>query len=200
MMLSRSQIILASTSRARRQMLEAAGAKVVVEPPALDEGIVKQTIAGSDPADIAIILAQTKAMSVSETNPSALVVGADQVLTLDDRIFEKPRTKDEARDQLLDLRGRRHTLISAVACAVNGAVIWSHDEEAQLVMREFSTDFLGAYLAALDEQVTETVGGYHIEGLGAQLFDKVEGDFFTVLGMPLLPLLEFLREQNVMLK
>jgi len=199
MMLSRTQIILASTSVTRREMLENAGAKVVVKPPTIDEDTVKQAIAGSDPADVAMILAHAKAISVSETNPSALVVAADQVLNLDGRILSKPRTKNEARDQLLDLRGRSHVLISAVACAKDGAVVWSHDDEATLIMRNFTTDFLGAYLAALDDDVTQTVGGYRLEGLGAQLFTRVEGDHFTVLGLPLLPLLDYLRQENVLL-
>lgn len=199
MMLSRSQIILASTSKTRRKLLEDAGARLIVTAPMIDETIVKQSIAGSEPADVAMILAQAKAMSVSEVNRSAIVVGADQVLSLDDRIFDKPTNREEARDQLLDLRGKRHVLTSAVACAIDGNVIWSHDDEAQLAMRPFSNDFLGAYLAALDEQVYDSVGGYQLERLGSQLFEAVEGDFFTILGLPLLPLLEFLRSQNVML-
>jgi len=199
MMLSRSQIILASTSITRRKMLEDAGARLIIKAPEIDEDVVKQSIAGSDPADIAMILAQAKAMSVSEANRSAIVVAADQVLSLGDRIFNKPKNREEARDQLLDLRGQRHVLTSAVACAIDGNVIWSHDDEAQLVMREFSNEFLGAYLAALDDQVFDSVGGYKLEGLGSQLFEAVEGDFFTILGLPLLPLLEFLRSQNVML-
>nr|WP_137389264.1 nucleoside triphosphate pyrophosphatase [Rhodoligotrophos defluvii] len=198
-MLSRSQIVLASTSPARRSMLEAAGVRLTVAPPEIDENAVKQAIAPSDPADMAMILAQTKAVTVSEANRSALVVGADQVLAVDGQVLDKPKSKAEARDQLLDLRGRQHVLFSAVACARNGAVIWSHDAEATLSMRAFSTEFLGAYLAALDEKVTETVGGYHLEGLGAQMFDKIEGDYFTVLGLPLLPLLAFLREEGVLL-
>jgi septum formation protein len=199
MMLSRSQVILASTSATRRKLLEDAGARVVVMAPTIDEEVVKESIAGSDPADVAMILAQAKVISVSEANRSALVIGADQVLSLDDRIFNKPKTREEARDQLLDLRGQRHVLTSAVACALNGEVIWSHDDEAQLVMRQFSNDFLGAYLAALDDEVCDSVGGYKLEGLGSQLFEEIEGDFFTILGLPLLPLLEFLRSQNVML-
>lgn len=199
MMLSRSQVILASTSATRRKLLEDAGARVVVMAPTIDEEVVKESTAGSDPADVAMILAQAKAISVSEANRSALVIGADQVLSLDDRIFNKPKTREEARDQLLDLRGQRHVLTSAVACALNGEVIWSHDDEAQLVMRQFSNDFLGAYLAALDDEVCDSVGGYKLEGLGSQLFEEIEGDFFTILGLPLLPLLEFLRSQNVML-
>ncbi|MGF7158593.1 septum formation protein [Rhodoligotrophos appendicifer] len=199
MTLSRSQVVLASASPARRRLLEAAGLKVVVTPHTVDEGTVKEAVGDSDPADLAMILAHAKALSVSEANPSALVVGADQVLSLDGRIFNKPASREEAREQLLDLRGQRHTLISAVACATGGAVVWSQDSEAQLTMRAFSTDFLGAYLAALDDKVMESAGGYQLEGFGAQLFEHIEGDYFTILGLPLLPLLGFLRSEHILL-
>lgn len=200
MILSRNRIILASTSRARRTMLENAGLWLTVIPPAIDEETVKASL-GSDiePADTAMILAQTKAISVSEANQDALVVGADQVLIRHGRVLNKPRSPADARDQLLGLRGKVHTLATAVACARDGSVLWSHEAEAQLRMRNFSTDFLGAYLSAAEASVVETAGGYKLEGLGIQLFEAIDGDYFTILGLPLLPLLAFLREQGDLL-
>jgi septum formation protein len=127
-----------------------------------------------------------------------LVIGADQVLVCDGKIFDKPSTKDEARDQLVTLRGKKHELVSAVAVARHGSTIWSHCAHAQLTMREFSNTFLGYYLAEMGEEITSSVGGYKFEGPGAQLFEKIEGDYFTILGLPLLALLEFLRSQDVL--
>jgi septum formation protein len=201
-MMSREKIILASASAIRAQLLLNAGLDVKIIPASIDENAVKTAIfeegGNLPPADFAEILAQSKANSISENHAGNLVIGADQVLVCDGKIFDKPSTKDEARDQLVTLRGKKHELVSAVAVARHGSTIWSHCAHAQLTMREFSNTFLGYYLAEMGEEITSSVGGYKFEGPGAQLFEKIEGDYFTILGLPLLALLEFLRSQDVL--
>ncbi|MGI9412886.1 MAG: Maf family protein [Hyphomicrobiales bacterium] len=197
-----ASLILASASKARASVLTAAGLTFRVHPAAIDEAAIRATLEKGDaditPADVAVVLAQTKAAAVSESHQGHLVIGADQVLVCDGTIYGKPGDHDAARDQLLSLRNKTHSLISAVACARDGAVIWHHDQTALLTMRDFSNDFLGQYLAAVGHAVTESVGGYQIEGPGSQLFSAVDGDHFTILGVPLLPLLSFLRTQNIL--
>ncbi|QPC43357.1 Maf family protein [Kaustia mangrovi] len=200
--LCHTEVILASASAIRRQLLEGAGLRVRAIRADIDEDAVKQTLRGDDvdagPGDVASILAQTKAVAVSQNHPGSLVIGADQVLVHDSAVLDKPRSVEDARSQLLELRGREHSLISAVACARAGEVVWTHDGEARLAMRQFTPEFLGTYLAALGEEVTESVGGYKLEGLGIQLFDRVEGDYFTILGLPMLALIGFLRSEAVL--
>lgn len=195
-------LVLASASPARSALLQNAGLKFDVHPADLDEDAIRQSLTGPDgmppPADIASVLAQAKAAAVSERYPDALVIGSDQVLAADGMLFSKPATREEARDQLLALRGRKHSLISAVACAMDGRVDWYHEETAVLAMREFTTDFLGAYLAAAGDKVQTSVGGYQLEGLGVQLFSRIDGDYFTILGLPLLALLDYLRRRNIL--
>ena len=201
-MMVREKVILASASASRAEILRNAGLDVDVKPALIDEETVKQAILSEDsgilPSDFADLLAQAKASSVSENEPGFAVIGGDQVLVLDGTIFDKPKSKDEARDQLVSLRGKTHELISAICVARHGTTQWSHISRAQLTMRDFSNEFLGYYLAAMGDSVTETVGGYKLEGEGAQLFDKVEGDYFTVLGLPLMPLLSYLRSSEVL--
>jgi septum formation protein len=196
------QIVLASASTARARILQDAGLAVTVRPAPIDEAAVKDAIrAGSGDmaaGDVAAILAQAKAVSASEADPTALVVGADQILSLDDRIFDKPSSMDEARETLVVLRGRTHLLHTAIACARGGEVIWHHQCDASLTMRDFSNEFLGRYLAAAGETVLASVGAYRLEGPGAHLFSKVDGDYFTILGLPLLPLLEYLRTERIL--
>ncbi len=192
-------IVLASGSTIRRQLLENAGLQVIVYPAEIDEDAIKSALRnGSEslsPADVALVLAQTKSQTVSEAQPGELIVGADQILAFEQKIFSKPVNSEQARDQLFQLRGRTHELISAVAVARAGQIIWSHEQSAVLKMRDFSNEFLGRYLARMESEVTETVGGYKLESLGVHLFEKIEGDYFTVLGLPMLPLLQFLRTQ-----
>ncbi|MEM7424705.1 MAG: Maf family nucleotide pyrophosphatase [Pseudomonadota bacterium] len=194
-----TNIVLASGSRIRRELLENAGLNIEVRPADIDEEAIKSAIQNGTesltPADIALVLAQTKAQTVSEGAPAELVIGADQVLACNNRIYSKPGNKDAARDQLVALRGKSHELISAVAVARNGEIIWSHEQSVVLHMRDFSNDFLGRYLAGMGSGVTETVGGYKLEGLGVHLFEKIDGDYFTVLGLPVLPLLAYLRTE-----
>jgi len=188
-------IVLASASSARRAMLAAAGVTLALDPAGIDEDPVKQTLRErlTHPAAIAEHLAVLKARDVSLRRPGALVIGADQTLELDGADFDKPRDRAEARSQLQALRGRTHHLYSAAAAVRDGQTRWCHVAAATLSMRDFSDTFLDDYLDRAGEAVLSSVGGYQLEGLGAQLFTAIEGDFFTILGLPLLPLLEFLR-------
>lgn len=193
-------LILASHSTARSRLLKAAGLKFRIQPAEVDEGSIRDTLAldGGMPAeDVAMILAEAKAVAVSEQNALDFVIGADQALEFGGRIISKAQTVNEARATLIELRGKRHRLISAVVVARTGATLWRYSEQAELTMRDFSNEFLGQYLAKMGEAVTRTVGGYEIEGRGAQLFDSISGDAFTIQGMPLLPLLEFLRHEEI---
>jgi len=200
-MMVREKIILASNSQSRADLLRGAGLDVRIVPAAIEEEVVKQAILKEDadilPSDFAEILAQAKSNSISENQGGVPVVGGDQVLVFEGKIFDKPKSKDEARDQLATLRGKTHELISAVSVSRHGNAEWSHTARALLTMREFSNEFLGYYLAAMADGVTDTVGGYKLEGDGAQLFEKIEGDYFTILGLPLLPLLDHLRISGV---
>jgi septum formation protein len=188
-------LVLASGSATRARLLADAGLPILVDPAAVDEEEVRASFQaeGRDAAACAAALAEAKAMRVSARHAGALVLGADQILDFAGRWLEKPRDLEAARAQLTLLRGKRHTLITAAAIARNGALLWHTVDRAQLTMRSFSDAFLDDYIAALGEALLDSVGAYQLEGLGAQLFERVEGDFFTILGLPLLPLLDFLR-------
>jgi septum formation protein len=194
------ELLLASASPARRKLLEAAGVNFRVVPANVDEADLKRGLAAGGsrigPAQIAQAMAAAKAEAVSSARPEALVIGADQVVALGDELFDKPRDLTEARNQLGRLRGRTHQLFTAVALARDGLAVWSHIEKARLTMREFSGEFLDAYLAEAGSRVCRIVGGYEIEGPGIQLFERVEGDHFTIVGLPLLPLLAELRARG----
>jgi septum formation protein len=148
------------------------------------------------PQDVAEVLARAKAEAVSELARDAFVIGADQVLALGDRILSKPESMEAARGELLDLSGRSHTLHSAVALARSGATLWAHSETSTLTMRALSPQFIGRYLAAAGGEVLGSVGAYQLEGPGIQLFEKIDGDYFSILGLPLLPLLDALRREG----
>jgi nucleoside triphosphate pyrophosphatase len=190
------RLLLASKSAARRAMLEAAGVPFDCIEARLDEEAAKAGLwsAGFEAFDMAEELAQLKALS-AEAPDDALVLGADQVLERDDgTILSKPASREEAFDQLVSLRGTAHRLHSAVVVALRGEAIWWAGETATLTMRSFSDAFLRTYLDAEWEHVRWNVGGYRIEGPGVQLFERIEGSHFAVLGLPLLPLLAYLRE------
>jgi septum formation protein len=196
----RPSLILASSSTSRAQMLEAAGLAFIVEPPGLDEATMRQAVSGEtslDPHDVAEVLARAKAEAVSDLAPKAYVIGADQILALGKTTMSKPDSMEAARRQLLDLSGKTHTLHTAVAVATNGETIWAETTVATLTMRKLSPEFIGRYLAAAGEEVLGSVGAYQLESLGVQLFDKIDGDYFSILGLPLIPLLDTLRREGV---
>jgi septum formation protein len=191
-------LLLASASPFRRRLLKAAGVPFRVVPADVEESVLKRSLAGKvGPEGLAEALAAAKAEAVSALNPRDLVIGADQVLALGDETFGKPTDMAGARAQLERLRGRTHRLLSALALAQGGRVVWSNVESASLTMRDFSASFLDAYVARCGERLLGTAGAYEIEGLGIQLFDRVEGDYFTIIGLPLLPLLAELRARGV---
>lgn len=193
------KLVLASGSRPRARMLVNAGVSFTVSAASVDEAAIKTSMqaAGADVADVAEMLAATKAQQAGRNHEENLVIGADQMLACEGEWFDKPGNLQDARKQLKKLRGRTHELISAVCVVQGGDVLWHHIDRARITMRPFSEAFVEQYIEKMDEQICATVGGYELEGLGAQLFSRIEGDYFTILGMPLLPLLEFLRGHGV---
>jgi septum formation protein len=198
--MSAIEIVLASASSSRRTMLEAAGVIFTVVAPNVDEDLMKDVLMGSDASAerIADALAEAKALAVSERHSAALVIGADQVLVCGDRIFSKALDESEARQTLMSLRGRDHTLISAAVLATAGHPIWRRTETAIMHMREFSDDFLDEYLTAEIPDILGSVGCYRIEGRGAQLFSEISGDHFCIRGLPLIGLLAALRKHGAL--
>lgn len=200
-MTSSVRLVLASGSAARRALLAAAGVDVAIRPADLDEAAIRDRMLAED-ADvshesIARALAAAKAGSISAAEPGAIVIGADQVLSFEGRMLDKPRSIAEARAHLLALRGKTHALHSAVALARDGSILWQHTATARLALRAFGEAALDAYLARAGDAVTTSVGAYQIEGPAIQLFEAVDGDHTTILGMPLLPLLAELRRREV---
>jgi septum formation protein len=192
-------LVLASKSKIRRSLLVATGIPVEVRPAELDERAAEAGTPTNEPNAIAAHLAREKALLVGRSDPAHLVLGADQVLALEGKRFSKPPDRAAARAQLRALSGRTHSLHSAVACVQNGAVTFEHVSVARLTVRTLSDRFLDAYLDAAGEAAMESVGAYQLEGLGSQLFERVEGDYFAILGLPLLEVLEFLRRQRCLL-
>lgn len=197
--MAENTIVLASASPARAGMLAAAGVPFAADPAAVDEASVKHAMKADGAAADAVAeaLAALKAQQVARRHPGLLVVGADQMLVCGGRWFDKPADAAEAREQLLGLRGRTHELVTAAVVVRDAEVLWHHVELARLTVRPFTEAFLDFYLDAMGGTVRRSVGGYAVEGLGAQLFSRIEGSHYAVLGLPLLPLLDFLRGHGV---
>jgi septum formation protein len=193
-------VVLASASAARRRMLLNAGIAFDLDPAAIDEAAIKAEArqAGATAEAAALALARAKAAAVSARRPDAVVIGADQLLTCADIWYDKPADVEAAVQQLQSLCGRAHRLVSAAAVVRAGETLWQTVDVASLTMRPFSEAFLERYLTAMGRSVTRTVGAYQLEGPGIQLFERIDGDYFTILGMPLVPLLACLRELGVL--
>jgi septum formation protein len=191
--LSDRPLVLASQSKVRRAVLEAAGIPVDARPAHLDERAIEQGVKGG-PGDVALTLSREKARTVAAMSGNGIVVGCDQTLALGQQRFDKPADRAAAASQLRAMRGKIHQLHSAVTVCRNGAVTFSHVAVASLTMRAFSDAFLEAYLDSAGAAVTASVGAYQLERIGIHLFDKIDGDHFTILGLPLLPLLAHLRD------
>ncbi len=194
-------LVLASASASRRALLEHAGLRFSAHAAAVDEATAKQAAraSGASAAGVALLLAEMKARRIARGESDALVIGCDQMLVCGEQWFDKPSDQAEARAHLCALRGRTHELVTAVLCLRGGQRIWHHVARPRLTMRDFGDAFLDAYLEAEGEAVTTTVGAYRLEGLGVHLFDAVEGEYAAILGLPLLPLLGFLRQHGVLL-
>ena len=190
--------MLASASSARAQVLDGAGIPYLRDPASIDEGVIKSAFRakGATAAAAAEALARAKAGAVSKRHEGALVVGADQILECGDAWFDKPADGERAVAHLRALRGRTHSLVSAVCVVRDGECAWRHVETARLTMWAFDDAFIGRYLERAGEAALESLGAYRLEGLGIQLFSDIQGDFFAILGLPLLPLLAFLRRNG----
>ena len=195
-----TELILASASEGRAAVLRQAGIAFVQQPAAIDERTLERKAAaprdGLAGARLAGLLAAAKAEHVNALNPNALVIGADQVMVCEGTILHKPAAIEDAKQQLRRLRGKPHRLSTAICVACGGKAVWSHLDEAELTMRDFSDEFLEDYCRAEGAALLQSVGCYRIEGLGIQLFSDIEGDHFTIIGLPLLPLLGYLRHRG----
>lgn len=196
-----THVILASASAPRARLLADAGLAVDIMPSRVDEDEIKHSLRAerATARQIAETLAEAKAIRVSMKAPGSLVIGADQTLALDDAMLDKPADMVEARSHLTRLQGRSHRLISAVCIALNGTRIWSAIDHADLTVRPLSDAFIDDYLDRVGDAVLQSVGAYQLEGLGAQLFSRISGDYFTILGLPLLPVLAFMRDRGVLM-
>lgn len=193
-----TSLVLASGSATRRMLLDSVGLVFEVVAPPVDEAELKRRHAALPASDLALCLAEAKALAVSAARPRALVIGADQVLDLDGRLFDKPASIEAAADQLRQLRGRSHDLHSAVVLATENKIAWRAIDRATLTMRKFSEQAVAAYLASAGTSITSSVGAYRIEGAGLQLFERIDGAHTTILGLPMLPLLAELRARGLM--
>jgi septum formation protein len=194
--LASDPLVLASRSAARCTLLEAAGIPLELHPADLDERSLEADAVSPEPSAVAALLARKKASFVAASRPGRLVLGADQTLALGDKRFSKPADRATARAQLVALCGRTHELHSAIAFVQDATVLFEHVETARLTMRPFSERFLDLYLDNVGNAATASVGAYQIEGPGIQLFERVDGDYFTILGLPLLQALDFLRQRR----
>lgn len=193
-----SRLILASGSSARAALLAGAGLDFAVEPAAVDEAAIKAGVEDLPTEELAMCLAEAKAIAVSLGRPGDRVIGADQILDCGGRRYDKPRNAAEATAHLESLRGREHRLVDGLCVARDGVVVWRHLAIAHLTMRDFSDAFLALYISEAGPGILESVGAYRLEGPGVQLFSRIDGDYFAILGLPLLPLLDFLRTEGVL--
>lgn len=193
---TRPPLILASQSPFRLKMLADAGVQVEAQAAGIDERAVEAPLRGSGATaeDVAMVLAEAKAGAVSESRPEALIIGADQTLSLDGELLHKPADMSEARRRLLQLSGKTHQLNSAVTLVRGGETLWRHVSVAHMTVRALEPDFVGRHLARVGDAALASVGAYQVEGEGIQLFERIEGDFFAIVGLPLLPLLAALRD------
>ena len=194
------KIILASESQVRSKLLKGAGVDFFVHPPDVDEAVIKKKAGNITPKELARILAEAKARKVSYDFTDALVIGADQVLECQGVLFDKPAGKKAVRERLLKLRGKTHHLTCSVCVAQKGEIIWCQTDRADMTMLNFSNDFVEYYMDKAGDDIQASVGAYRLEDIGIQLFESIKGDYFTILGLPLLPLLDFLRRKNGMVK
>lgn len=194
------EVILASTSATRQSMLRSAGVMATAVASDIDEAPIKQSFrdAGQSAAAAAMALAREKALAVSARHPDQLVIGADQILDCEGRWFDKPADASAAAEHLRKLSGRVHQLETAIVCAAGGECIWAHSEAPRLKMRTLSDAFIAAHVRSEGDQILYSVGAYRLEGPGIQLFERIDGDFFAILGLPLLQLLSFLRQFGVL--
>nr|WP_306263532.1 Maf family protein [Pararhizobium sp. IMCC3301] len=193
-------LVLASKSPARAGLLRAAGLKITTAEADIDERSVEAAV-GSDleGEDLALILAQAKAANVAPQFADTHIIGADQTLTCEGRIIHKAEDDQDLRKKLLWLSGRTHTLSAALVVVYNGETVWQHTSQAHMTMRILTPEFVGRYVAATRPDSLDSVGGYQLEGPGSQLFDSIDGDYFTILGLPLLPLLAWLRSEKILI-
>ena len=189
-------LILASSSPFRRMLMENAGLSFSAIAADIDERAIEAPLArdGAGPDAVALVLAKAKAREVSGRYPGSLVIGSDQTMSLGDEVFHKPADRADAANHLTRLSGRTHRLNSAIAFARNGDILWEHISHAELTMRALSADFIDRHLTRVGDKALGSVGAYQLEGEGIQLFSRIDGDYFTILGLPMLPLLDKLRE------
>lgn len=194
-------VVLASASAVRTRLLTSAGVPHEIVPADVDEADIRDRLLadGAPHPQIAEVLAELKAQTIAPSYPNAIVLGADQTLSCEGELFEKPAGLDGVRDHLRRLGGREHTLHAAICAVVEGELAWHHTASASLRMRTFSDEFIDGYVAAAGESACQSVGAYELEGLGVHLFSEIDGDFFSILGLPLLPVLEFLRGEAVVI-
>lgn len=190
------KLVLASSSPFRRMLMENAGLSFEAHAAAIDERAIEAPLEGSGatPDAVALVLAKAKAEEVSRRFPGRIVIGSDQTMSLGDRVFHKPKDMADAASHLLALSGKTHRLNSAIALASGGHILWEHVSHADLTMRPLKADFVERHLARVGQRALGSVGAYQLEGEGIQLFSRIEGDYFTIVGLPMLPLLEKLRE------
>lgn len=192
-------LVLASASPFRRMLLDNAGIAFQAQAADIDERAIEAEIErqGSSPEEVALVLAEAKARNVGQAFPAAIIIGSDQTMSLGTRVYHKPRDMNEARDHLLSLSGKVHQLNSGIVLTQGNDVLWKHVSSARLSVRVLSPDFIDAHLARVGTKALSSVGAYQLEGEGIQLFDAIDGDYFTILGLPMLPLLEKLRDLRV---